>query len=691
MTTNYEEPRALPRILVFGKARNARIDFAHYLDVEPDQQVANLESRQSLSGRVHTLKKRVTAALSVKIGGLELEEARRVHQMFLNFAAAGLAFEMVRDRSKGHHLTGDDTRDVATGWRAFVGDNTASIDPLGGLPGLAGLGLFPGLPYNFSRGEMVKNGDIVDGSPLAVPTNWSVETASTCIAFKVEYLGGFDASRTKTMEVVSIQALRPGTKTVVVAFDLGSYGGSPVAYDTPPNSSYAVSFMARVDMHPTRLSALNGGGNELLNVSLRASDLSSSVRDDDQDVQLNTYWTRHFLKFTPGETSSEATGHIVFELSDNIAGHTVYLADVRMGGAEYWGGPAPYSSSRTGATGIPTQGHMAHLNRLLYGNQIPAWEDSEAFAVTFACWYVPFWSSAAGSRGPEFGIRSGGNDKLDFQEDASVLAITISAGQYTAAELAAAITALMNDAASLNTYLCSYSTSTNKFTIARASGTDTISLLWDSGANAAYSVASTIGFDDSADDTGATSYAADTADTGYLTLCQTIDTTIPWNKSGLWVYMTSQKIVAEFLLDDGTVQTLSSSKTTTAGEAVHVLASFTEDGDAKLVVNGVAVATATGTTKKLASIGKFVLVGSHLSNYGACCGSISSWKLDPIWVGDSLERLSDYYHASDMVEQLQNSWRVKLDRKGVGPLVMDNRDNAYAIDCRGIEDTTFTG
>jgi hypothetical protein len=57
-----------------------------------------------------------------------------------------------------------------------------------------------------------------------------------------------------------------------------------------------------------------------------------------------------------------------------------------------------------------------------------------------------------------------------------------------------------------STCVVTYSDSTNKFTISR---TGTLSLLWNSGTNKSRSVAGTIGFDDTADDTGSSSYTAD--------------------------------------------------------------------------------------------------------------------------------------------------------------------------------------
>jgi hypothetical protein len=115
------------------------------------------------------------------------------------------------------------------------------------------------------------------------------------------------------------------------------------------------------------------------------------------------------------------------------------------------------------------------------------------------------WRSKSG-----WTIEAGFNDKLDFNEGVSGDATaTITADNYTGSELATEIQTQMNSAATDNTYTVTYSDSTYKFTIARDSGSASINLEWATGDNAGYSIGADIGFDTSADDTGATSYTGD--------------------------------------------------------------------------------------------------------------------------------------------------------------------------------------
>lgn len=107
------------------------------------------------------------------------------------------------------------------------------------------------------------------------------------------------------------------------------------------------------------------------------------------------------------------------------------------------------------------------------------------------------WRSKLG-----WNIVAGFNDKLDFS-DGTTREATIAVGNYsTPAAKAAAVQAAMN--AVSTTCIVTYSPS--KFTISR---TGTLSLLWQSGANAAASVGKDLGFDVTSDDTGASSYTSD--------------------------------------------------------------------------------------------------------------------------------------------------------------------------------------
>lgn len=100
------------------------------------------------------------------------------------------------------------------------------------------------------------------------------------------------------------------------------------------------------------------------------------------------------------------------------------------------------------------------------------------------------------------------NNTIDFDEGGPALLATIASGNYaTPAEYAAAVKAAL-DAAGGQVYTVTYSGVTNEFTISAAG---VFGLLWSTGANFATSAARDLGFDDSADDTGLTSYTSDSS------------------------------------------------------------------------------------------------------------------------------------------------------------------------------------
>lgn len=100
---------------------------------------------------------------------------------------------------------------------------------------------------------------------------------------------------------------------------------------------------------------------------------------------------------------------------------------------------------------------------------------------------------------------------IDFTSDNGTFAPTITAKWYKDPhDLAAAVETAMNNADTAETFTCTFSDSTGKFTIATSTSA-VLSLLWNTGVNAANTVGDKLGFSVAADDTGATSYEADSA------------------------------------------------------------------------------------------------------------------------------------------------------------------------------------
>ncbi len=103
------------------------------------------------------------------------------------------------------------------------------------------------------------------------------------------------------------------------------------------------------------------------------------------------------------------------------------------------------------------------------------------------------------------------NQKIDFEETGAVeLTATLTPGTYTKFSLGQEIVTQL-EAIGDSSYTFSPNYLTGKVTITSnlAGGGNVFNLLWDSGSNKANSIADTLGFDDSADDTGAGDYTAD--------------------------------------------------------------------------------------------------------------------------------------------------------------------------------------
>lgn len=102
------------------------------------------------------------------------------------------------------------------------------------------------------------------------------------------------------------------------------------------------------------------------------------------------------------------------------------------------------------------------------------------------------------------------NDRLNFTEAAARVATVAAANYTTGGAEAAAVQTAMNAAAVDNTYLVTYDTGTNKFTIARDTGSTAYSLDFGTGPDVARDIAQDIGFDET-DHSGSTTYVGDFA------------------------------------------------------------------------------------------------------------------------------------------------------------------------------------
>jgi len=99
------------------------------------------------------------------------------------------------------------------------------------------------------------------------------------------------------------------------------------------------------------------------------------------------------------------------------------------------------------------------------------------------------------------------NNHLDFSVDNGLtqLTATLQSGRYTPEELAAEVERAMEKADSTETYTVSYDSDSRSFTI---TSSGSLQLLWNSGNNAATSIAPDMGYENK-DDTGSTSYVSD--------------------------------------------------------------------------------------------------------------------------------------------------------------------------------------
>ena len=111
---------------------------------------------------------------------------------------------------------------------------------------------------------------------------------------------------------------------------------------------------------------------------------------------------------------------------------------------------------------------------------------------------------------------------LDFTDDAGTFAVSVAEGYYrTPIDLASALQTAMNNA-STEDYTVSFSNSLGKFVISTATSA-LLSLLWNTGTNAANSIGTKLGFLVAANDTGSLTYTSDNAQSYAASLTPSYD------------------------------------------------------------------------------------------------------------------------------------------------------------------------
>lgn len=115
---------------------------------------------------------------------------------------------------------------------------------------------------------------------------------------------------------------------------------------------------------------------------------------------------------------------------------------------------------------------------------------------------------------------------LDFLDNATTRVATLTEKTYRDPhDLADAIQTSMNSLGSANTFTCTYSNTTGKFTI--TSNGSTLTLKWNTGANTANSIATKIGFTTAADSSAALTYTSANAQSFAAPYTPSYDTASP--------------------------------------------------------------------------------------------------------------------------------------------------------------------
>lgn len=186
---------------------------------------------------------------------------------------------------------------------------------------------------------------------------------------------------------------------------------------------------------------------------------------------------------------------------------------------------------------------------------------------------------------------------LDFTDDDGTWAVAITAKTYkNPHDVASALQTAMNASGTTETHSVVYSDTTGKYTISTSTST-VLSLLWNTGANAANTVGDKIGFSVAADDTGATSYLSDNAYTLTRPYTPSFDVADPL------IAKSSEVMIGDF--DDYACISVQSLTATLANEIANIPSVCAESGVEGKIVNNREVTVEFVTTLQPYDADKF--------------------------------------------------------------------------------------
>jgi hypothetical protein len=171
-------------------------------------------------------------------------------------------------------------------------------------------------------------------------------------------------------------------------------------------------------------------------------------------------------------------------------------------------------------------------------------------------------------------------------------------------DLADALAAAMNASGTSETHTVVFSSTTGKFTIATSTST-VLSLLWNTGTNAANSIGTKLGFSVAADDTAATTYLADSA------LTYTAPHTPTFNANNPIVAKNNEVLFGDF--DDYACFGANELSITIDGEKVDLLSICAESGKSGSLIVGRTVSVSLKASLAQHDVDKFHKYHSNLN------------------------------------------------------------------------------
>ncbi len=340
-----------------------------------------------------------------------------------------------------------------------------------------------------------------------------VRNRDSVLAVTVETTEGTPVAPAGTGEYIAIQAdmtMSPNTETLVNNEIKSSLGQSqPIIGRESPTASLS---------HYLKASGTEGSASELDQI-LKAAFGAQTIASTEYDLVSGSSVSSLNVDTGEGTNYQRGQGLLVKDITNGYSVRNVHSVSTDALTLGFNLANAPATGTNLGKSILYTPEDSGHQSLALWhylgnGGALQVLSGARPTAMSFAIEPGALINANFIFEGLKYFFNpitiAAADRYLDFTDNTGTFAAIVTAKTYKDPhELAGAIQNALNDK-SAETYTCTYSNTTGKFTIASSTAVS-LTLKWNTGSNTANTIGDKIGFSTAADDSSALTYTSDNA------------------------------------------------------------------------------------------------------------------------------------------------------------------------------------